>query len=640
MPDTPYRAIADSTYDWETWVDETGAIRWINPGVERLTGLSAEACIAMPAFPMPLVHPDDRARIADVWASAARGESGNDIEFRVVHRDGRVRWVAISYQPLEVPGGATRGFRTSVRDIDARKQSEERLREAERRASRLARDQAELLATLSHELRSPLHCISGFGELIERRVEGPELRGYVQIVREQSDAALRMVEDLLHFVSLAESHVTLRAAPFDLRGLVEREIEATRPRVREGVRVSLEVEAGSVGVVVGDPDRVRQIIANLLSNAARFTEHGAIDVLLGHDADGLVIEVRDTGIGMSKALLARVKDPFVQGAPSASSRGGVGLGLAIVDRLVAAMGGTLTLASSEGHGTSALVRLPLPRAKADALPGAPEVPAYDLLRLAGLRVLVVDDSEPARTLLSAMFGTFGPTPDLASSGRQAIERARAQAYDLVVLDYHMPDLDGVATAKRLRAVARRGARPPVLVLLTANVLASAFADPAAHGIDLVLAKPLRLAQVGALAASVAGADVAPGSLEIPLGPAVATEDGVDREVAAELCSVRAADGRTLLARTLPRVEGEVRRVLGMTRAALRDAALDAPAILRELHTLKGLVASIGAAETAERVAALEGDLRAHGGAGETESSLDAIEETFARAHAVLVALAE
>ncbi len=635
MPDTPYRAIAESTYDWETWIDEKGVVRWVNPAVERLTGYTPAECRGMSGFPLVLVHEAERARIADVLESGGRGDAGNDIEFRVLHKDGSSRWVAISWQPLGTKGGEARGFRTSVRDIDERKNAEERLREAERRASRDAHERAELLATLSHELRSPLHVISGFGELIERFDLPDEARRYVHIVAEQSDAALRLVEDLLHFVSLGNAGVTLRNAPFDLAGLVEREVLASRPRMRDGVELRMRSALPASGTYLGDADRVRQIVANLLSNAARFTEDGRVDVLLSAERHGIAIEVRDTGIGMSRALLERVKDPFVQGAPSASSRGGVGLGLAIVDRLATTMGGTLTLASTPAYGTSALVVLPLvPTDPAPPVESSPKASVADAARITKLRVLVVDDSEPARELLSAMFGTLGITPDTAASGHEAIEKARATDYGLVLLDYHMPGLDGVEVARRIRADAR--ATRPTLVLLTANVLAGAFVDPVHHGIDVALAKPLRLAAVSALVQRVEAGD--PPHLPNVAAAASAGDHGLDRDVADELCTVRDAEGATLLARTLPRVSAYVARVVGTLREAIAVDAMTEDALARELHSMKGLVASVGAAEAARAASRVEHALRTRAPAHEVRARLDAFVHAYDVAERALVVI--
>ncbi|UJR79663.1 ATP-binding protein [Sandaracinus amylolyticus] len=623
----PYRAIADSTYDWETWIDEHDRVRWVNPAVQRITGYERDECLAMSQFPLPIVHPDDRARAAEVLRSAREGRTGNDVELRIVRKDGSTRFVAISWQPLTVETGARRGFRTSVRDIEERKIAEERLREAERRASRSAHERAQLLATLSHELRSPLHCIAGFSELLARVPLDDEPRRWLDLVTVQTDALLRLVEDLLEHVSSGGPPV-MRRTSFDLAALVEHEVDAMRPRVHEGVALGATIDERARDTFEGDPDQLRRVLANLLSNAARFTKRGRIDVHLALDVDGLVLEVRDTGIGMSEALLERAREPFVQAAPSASSRGGVGLGLAIVDRLLDAMGGTLALESHEGQGTRAIARFRLARTSTDARPSTSI--EHDA-RIARLRVLVVDDSDPARELLAAMFRTLGVHVDTAEDGREAIERARTERYDLVVIDYHMPELDGLETARLLRAETHHATTRPVLALLTANVLAEARHDPVGAGFDVVLLKPLRLDQARSLARlALDGVDRA----RTVVAPAPrAGVDEIDHEVVRDLASVRAADGTTLLARTVARV----RTHAADTIATLRTSAPH-PALAGEAHALKGLVASIGARRAAERAGALETALRDGLAREVVEKRLDTFERDLERALEALDAM--
>ncbi|AKF07736.1 ATP-binding protein [Sandaracinus amylolyticus] len=622
----PYRAIADSTYDWETWIDEHDRVRWVNPAVQRLTGYEPDECLAMPGFPLAIVHPDDRARAAEVLRSAREGRTGNDVELRIVRKDGSTRFVAISWQPLIVPAdGARRGLRTSVRDIQERKIAEERLREAERQASRSAHERAELLATLSHELRSPLQCIAGFAELLAREPLDGERRRWLELVSVQSDTLLRLVEDLLEHASPGGPPV-LRRMSFDLAALVEHEVDAMRPRVHDGVVLGAAIDERARGTFEGDPDQLRRVLANLLSNATRFTKRGRIDVRLAVDEDELVLEVRDTGVGMSDALLEHAREPFVQGAPGASSRSGVGLGLAIVDRLLDAMGGTLALESHEGQGTRAVVRFRLSRTSAAAQPGTPAV-EHDP-RVADVRVLVVDDSDPARELLGAMFRTLGVHVDTVEDGRSALERARSERYDLVVIDYHMPELDGLETARLVRAETHLASTRPVLALLTANVLAEPRHDPVGAGLDVVLVKPLRLDHArGLVRLAIDGADRA---RTVVAPPRRAGIDEIDREVVHDLASVRGADGTTLLVRTVARVRAHAADAIAKMRASEPRAG--------DAHALKGLVASIGARRAAERAGALETALREGLAREVIEARIDALERDLDRALTTLDAM--
>ena len=177
-----YRAIAQYTYDWESWIGPRGKVRWINPAVERITGYSVRECMQMSDYPLRMVVPGDRSRIAEALHSAARGSVGNDLEFRVLRKDGALRWVAMSWQSI-LERGRRRGYRTSIRDIDQRKAFEQALHEARHQAERAVRSKAEFLANVSHELRSPAQCIRGFAELMALSQLDESQRRYLRFRR-------------------------------------------------------------------------------------------------------------------------------------------------------------------------------------------------------------------------------------------------------------------------------------------------------------------------------------------------------------------------------------------------------------------------------------------------------------------------
>ncbi len=588
----PFRAIADSTYDWEMWIEDGGRVRWVNPAVERFTGSSPEACLADPQFPLSVVDERDRDAMRDLLVRAAAGESGNDVEFRVVHRDGSARWAAISFQPL-VDEGVVHGFRTSVRDIDERKRFEERLRAAEREASRAASDRADLLATLSHELRSPLHCIAGYADILRARAVDPETARQAGIVVDQSESVLRHVEDLLRYVAGDATANNLVPEPFDLGALVRDVVEVTTPRARPRVALRF-VDAGSPPRVLGDRERLRQIATNLVDNALRYTTAGEVVVTVGSTPAGHVrLEVADTGPGMSDELRARARQPFVQG-PGALA-GGVGLGLAIVDRLVRSMAGTFDLESELGRGTRAIVALPLPpvsvtrvHAAADAMP----------LRTP-LRVLVVDDSEAARELVVSMVRALGHEAGEAASGALALSASRSNRYDLVIVDYHMPDRDGVSTATALAAATTTR---PYIVLLTANVLVAERASELPRVIDRVVTKPLRLARLRELAAEAANSTRSARTAPPARRAARPRSRAFDAAPLEELLALPARGGPAAL---LARLREAL--VQGYAKVAAAPPGTDRA---ESAHALKGLLLSVGASRASSLAARVEARARA------------------------------
>ena len=591
---TPFRMLADATYDWETWVDERGVTRWINPAVTRITGYDVDTCLAMPDYPLALAHPADRALLASVLDAAARGQSGNDVEFRIVHRRGDVHWVAVSFQGVRASDGCARGYRTSMREIDERKRMEEELHAIRRKAEALAQARSELLANVSHELRSPAHCIAGFAELLIEQPLAPTQRRYVDLISDQCRSMLRQVEDLLSLTALEAGGVELILLPVELTSLVGSLLEGADTTARaRGLELSATYDLSSPWVE-GDALRLKQILRNLVDNALKFTQAGAVRVHVRDapqtPAHSVVFEVSDTGVGMPQADIAALLAPFRQGdSGSDRSHGGVGLGLAIVDRLVSAMGGTLAIESALGRGTTVRVSLPLaPVDKCDPAASLEAAPHEELQGTA----LVVDDSAPARELLSTLLALSGIDTLEAASEEQARTLAASRHIDVVFLDYQMPGSDGAQTAATLRRVlsARDPSRRVPIFILTANVFAREQLKEAAESVDDILTKPLSRAALSRL-------------LRTVRRPVAARWELLDEAAVGDLQTVLDKDGVPMLARLWPKVARDMEQAFGALFEAERVGAHDH--IARQAHVVAGHAALMGARVAAERARSLE-----------------------------------
>ncbi|MFO0694573.1 MAG: ATP-binding protein [Polyangiales bacterium] len=631
-----FRVVADYTYDWESWIGPDGRTEWVNPAVERLTGYTVAECLAMPDYPLAIVHVDDRPRLSEVLRSAARGTSGNDLEFRVRRKDGAERWVAISWQPIFASDGRCLGYRSSVRDIHERKRFERRLRDAQERAELAARAKSDFLAHLSHELRTPLQCIAGFAELLGRTPLDDAQRRWLGIVEQQSSVILRQMEDLLHFASLDAAPPALESRPLDLEEVGRSAVEALHPKaVARGLELAFRVEAGAPRLVRGDAARIGQILANLLGNAVKFTERGRVSLVLAPAAGGKTrFRVEDTGIGIPAEDLEAIFEPFAQANREVARRlGGVGLGLAIADRLAHAMGGAIALASVVGEGTTVDVTLDLPPASREELAGpsgaARPTPGLEEARpLAATRpleVLVVDDSGPARELAVEMLKALGYAPVEARGGEEAIELVGRHPFDVVLMDYQMPDLDGVTATQMIRAQQPQGTKPPFVVLLTANV----FADPGErgehHGIDVVLTKPIRLSQLREVLAH-AFEGTAP---HLERAQRRRDREVLDATVLADLEATRTSDGRTMLARIGGRVLAEMPVLLD--ELARRRGELAATDVARLAHQAKGTCLVVGARRAAREAERLEQGVERLDPEAALAAALDRLRDEWARA---------
>jgi hypothetical protein len=594
-----FRIVADSTYDWESWVAPDGRLRWVNPAVTRLAGYTVAECFAMSDYPLSLIDDDDREWMAELLVGARAGSSGNDLEFRVKRKDGARRWAAMSWQPIVVSGEAA-GYRASVRDVHERKRLEERLRQARREAADAEKVKSAFLANLSHELRSPLQCVLGGIELVRDGDLDERGRGWAEIIEDQAGIMLRQVEDLLQFVS-HDTAPALRPRPLDLHRLCERAVAAITLRVAaRGIATRCEIASDVPRWVTADADRLSQIVGNLLSNAAKFTTLGSISLSLSlARAPGgrVVMAIRDTGCGIPPDVVDLVKQPFFQAITGAPNQG-LGLGLAVVERIAQQMNGRVTIESVVDLGTTVTVRLPLPAA---GVPDdTPSMPLQNILESRPLRVLVVDDSDPARELAVATITGLG----CVAVDTATVEGARAlvmgESFDLVLMDYRLFGVDGITAARDIRHDLAAVGRTVTIVLLTADAFVEARVEEEDSPVDLIVRKPLRRDQLRDVLRNAATGFRAS---RVPKRPEPRKCPVLDIEVVRELQASRDASGRTLFERLGRKVIAHVGTVLAQLEASRNDLTASAVAVLA--HRAKGDCLTVGARVAARAAGTLE-----------------------------------
>jgi signal transduction histidine kinase/DNA-binding NarL/FixJ family response regulator len=484
--------------------------------------------------------------------------------------------------------------------------AEQARREAE--AANLAK--STFLATVSHEIRTPMNGVLGMIEVLERQGLSAAQQRTVSTIRDSGKALLHIIDDILDFSKIEAGRLELEAIPFSLSTLVTTTLEAFRPQViAKGLSLDAEIDVGSQDALIGDPSRVRQILSNLLSNAIKFTEHGGVRVrvstaALGEGNTRVTVAVTDTGIGLSAEQLGRLFERFVQADSSITRKfGGTGLGLSIVRRLAQIMGGDVAVESTPDAGSIFTVTLTLCAAPA----GSPlksltkmkaPVPVSVGARSDGPRVLVVDDHPVNREVLVMQLQLLGIAADNVANGVDALAAWVRTRYAAVLLDIHMPRMNGYELSRRLRAAEaeRHGSRTPIIAV-TADAMKGEEERCLAIGMDAYIVKPVNIERLRA-------------TLErwLPIqvedhiaGPADQTKSAsaINREVLAAWLG----DDRDALDELLKKF----RQTAIVTEWEIQDASRsgDLATLAAAAHKLNGAALSVGASEVAAVAAALE-----------------------------------
>ena len=427
-------------------------------------------------------------RYRQVLERALRGEVVGEPEDALDREDGTRVFLRWTVHPWRDASGAVAGVVLAVQSIDVLV----RARQAALEASRL---KSEFVANMSHEIRTPMNGVIGMTRLLLDTPLNAEQRDYAEVIDHSGRALLEIINDILDFSKIEAGRIDLEHVEFDLRRAVREVLGSFAEAAQaKGLELLCLIRHDVPSALRGDPGRLRQVLTNLVGNAVKFTERGEVVLRVTLDdssgeAAAVRFEVRDTGIGIDAELKARLFQSFVQADGSASRRyGGTGLGLAISKRLVSLMGGEIDVQSRPGRGSTFWFTVRLERQTRESLP-APS-PAT---RLAGRRVLVVDDNATNRQILRQQLGYWGMRVTAVESGPMALAALREAAatgapYDLAILDMKMPEMDGLDLARAIKEDASlAGVR---LVLLTSFGQRGQGAEASRIGISAYLTKPV------------------------------------------------------------------------------------------------------------------------------------------------------
>ena len=458
-----YRLLAEAQRDITVQFDRSGVIRYISPSCARL-GYAPEELLGTPAI--DLTHPDDRAAAAAALSrrlSPAPDEVVELVEFRVRRKDGA--YVCMEGAPVSVrdADGQVVHVNTTYRDVSERRALEQSLLAA-RQAAEVNEAKSEFLANMSHELRTPLTSVIGFSQLIQAEADLPDsVRRAADRIAAGGKTLLATINSVLDLAKVEAGDVRLAAIPSDPAGPLRDAYELLSERAREkGVALSLTGLEGLPAFVSFDADRFRQVLLNLVGNALKFTGQGRVEIAVAYDAPAAMLGVRviDTGEGVAEEHLDRLFLRFSQVDGTMSRRhGGTGLGLAISRGIVIAMGGEIGADSVLGQGSCFWFRIPAP-----ACTGPTDLGGDAGGRPPpGSRVLVVDDNVRELDLAKAILQACDAKVAMAADGASAIAAAAERVFDVILMDRHMPGMDGIETTRQIRRGAGANRHTPILL---------------------------------------------------------------------------------------------------------------------------------------------------------------------------------
>lgn len=423
-------------------------------------------------------------------------------EIQIFKKGGERIWVLISGAPIFDLDDRVIGSLGIHYDITKQKHLQRDLEEAHRSAEAAQEAEKQFLANMSHEIRTPLNAIIGMSHLLYDTQPNPEQREYLDILRNSAEMLRTLISDVLDLSKIRAGHLEVQEKEFDLVGMVRSLVKSAQLRLEDRpVKIVADIDPSIQHLVVGDDLLLHQILGNLLGNAEKFTEKGAITVVVrkvGKDIlerDLFEIRVSDTGIGISPEKHDLVFQNFRQVDGDVKRKyGGTGLGLAITRQIVEWQGGTIRMESELGKGSTFTVRLPYLNSGKPTL--VENKPRYDFhhLNTQEKHLLVVEDNHMNRKYVGALLRKWGMAHTFAHNGREGVELARLQMFDLILMDIQMPEMDGYEASIAIRESANPNSQTPILAL-TASALVSQKDKAFRAGMNDYLSKPFKPEQL-------------------------------------------------------------------------------------------------------------------------------------------------
>jgi PAS domain S-box-containing protein len=486
-----YRTLVQEAKDYGIFMLNTeGMIITWNEGACRITGYTtAEAT----GKHLSIFHPPGTsASIAEQTLATALAEGKHEEEGWRIRKDGNRFWSNIIITPLYNFRHELVGFSKIMRDLTERKHAEELLRQARDKAESSSRAKQLFLANMSHEIRTPMNAIIGMSRILARESLPDKQQHFMNAILSSAQNLHTIIDDILDFSKMEAGHLNIRNAGFNPAELMQQQMGIFEFRAEEkGVRLRLDLDEALSPVLISDPVRINQVILNLAGNAIKFTEQGEICISVKvlkdtANTQQLRFGVKDTGIGIAQEKLPYIFDVFYQvNEPATEKYRGTGLGLSISRQLVELLGGEMFVESSKNEGTFIGFTICMQKGDVHDLLQS-EAPIVSGTMLRGKIILLVEDNQLNRMLVTTLLEQQGATVNIAENGKQGIEKLQQGIYDLVLMDVSMPEMNGIEATRYIRQ--QLGSDVPVIAM-TANVISGDAEECIRAGMNDYIPKP-------------------------------------------------------------------------------------------------------------------------------------------------------
>ncbi|MDB6151858.1 MAG: ATPase [Chthoniobacteraceae bacterium] len=512
---TLQRAILDSANFAIVSADTDGTIRTFNSTVQNWLGYSEEEVVGKAAITL-LHDPGEIEKRAaaqsklpgtqiapgvEALVCEARAGGAHESEWTYVRKDGSTFPVMLSVTAIRDSSGTITGFMAVARDITAQKKHEAAMILAKEEAEHANRAKSQFLANMSHEVRTPLNGILGVNGMLLESTLSSEQKHLAETVQFSAESLLSIVNDILEFSKIEAGHLNLELEDFPVTELISGVVDLHSARAqKKGVLIESSIDPRIPKLVHGDPGRLRQVLNNLVGNALKFSEHGAIRIAVEPlNEDFLRFSITDEGIGIAPEAQAHIFEAFVQADDSITSHyGGTGLGLSICRQLAGLMGGEIGLESVPGNGATFWFTIRFRAASQMPLPPEP-VEEFDemSIRLAGrpLRILLAEDNRVNRMVAIHQLQAIGCQVESVENGRAALEILERESFDIIFMDCQMPVMDGYSATIEIRRREEASSNHTWIIAVTANAMDGERERCLEVGMDDYLSKPFRRAEL-------------------------------------------------------------------------------------------------------------------------------------------------